>query len=486
MTKPQNLKRRNMFYRLLICIFLVCAFAETAMSCHINLFYYAGKEYATEFKTNIHDNTTFVFNGRVDPNIGITSFYYLKYPTQLQFKNNILAIGVDEYKNGKEPLRTCVKDARTISLFDSCYFYDTCTLTNNLALKENVRQKIEKIANELSERDNFFFYFSGYASNNQGLCLYDADYTVCEFLEDLAKFNEGINIIIMLDAISVDNFLNALPSDFKNKSNVMILAGSKTLPKKYEESMSPLTLAFKKSKEYLTDVNKDQFLSFYEMACRMKAFYAEKKIKNSIYLNNEFLAKSIYYYNTLFVEDYGEIEFSKDNSQFTVTISDIGTDVNNINIIINSNKYDADKLKIFPTKGTANINLKKVCNPTKFSLNFDTDFLPEYRFSLSMKNISIPFINKPKMNKNGKSGTYVIENYDFKQVGTLKYKKDGETYHCKLKIIGMNELSKIIAASSGSEDIDLVFRWYEFLNHRILSFEKKYIPGKSLSAKLVN
>lgn len=449
-----------------------------------NVFFeYFDKDYGTSFQTNVADNTTFVFTGKVDPNKGLTSFYYLKTPAQVKLKNYVLGIGIDKYASGNQVLNTCVNDARYVANQYNSYFNNSCILTNEFATKEAIRRGIADIACELGRGDNFLFYYSGCAGKNSGLCAYDADYTVSEFLDDLDKFHENVNIIIMLDAVGVKDFLSVLPNDFVKRSNVLIFAGSKTSNKKYSGVLSPFTYAWYKTKDYLTDVDKDQFLTFYEMACRIKLYLAKKKIKESFTFINENLAKKIIYCNSMCAEDYGDIKFNEDGSQFKITAPDIDHFA-----VIHTETYKrfVYDIAITPTKGSFNINLKKDSHPTKFFLDFDTGYLPQYSLSLTLNSVCIPILNRPKINKNGQSGTYIIEDYKYKPIGTLKFKKEGEIYRCKLKVTGMNELSKVLEASSGVEMVDLLLRFSEQLHQKKISFDKKYKPGKSISATLVN
>lgn len=446
-------------------------------------FEYEDKDYGTSFKTNVEESATFVFNGKVDPERSLTSFFCLKYPNQIKLKNYALGVGIDEYKNGNQSLKTCANDARNIANPYNSYFSNSYILTNNFATKDAVRQKIADISDELGEGDNFLFFYSGYSNNNSALCFYDSDYTSSEFLGDFEKFKEGVNIIIMLDSVSVSTFLDALPNDFVNRPNVLIFAGSKTPTKKYSKSLSPFTFAWYKTKDYLTDENKDQFLTFFEIACRIKLYLAKNKIKESFFFSNETLAKKVIYHNTMLAEDYGEISFNEDGSQFNIVASDID---NYALIHIETQKRFVHDIAIYPKKGSLNVNLKKDSHPTKFSLEFDTYYLPEDNLSLTMNNVLIPTFKQPKVNKNGKSGTYTIEDYNYKKVGTLKFKKENEVYHCKLNVNGMNELANVLEAASGVESIDLLVRFTEQMHNSKISFDKKYTPGKSLSAKLVN
>ncbi len=446
-------------------------------------FEYVDKDYGTIFKTNVEESATFVFNGKIDPERGLTSFYYLKYPNQVRFKNFVLGIGIDEYKNGNKSLKTCANDARQIANPYNSYFSNSCILTNSFATKDAVRQKIVDISSELEEGDTFLFFYSGYANNNSALCFCDAEYTSSEFIEDFDKFKEGVNIIIMLDSVSVSSFIDALPGDFLNRSNVLIFAGSKTPTKKHSGTLSPFTSAWYKTKDYLTDINKDQFLTFYEMACRIKLFFAKKRIKEYFYLSNETLAKKIIYYNTMLAEDYGDIFLNEDSSQFTIAASNID---NYARIHVETQKRFVHDIAIYPKKGSIKINLKKESRPTKFYLDFDTYYLPENNLSLTMNNVLIPTLKQPKINKSGTSGNYTIEDYNYKKVGTLKYKKIDEVYHCKLSVNGMNELANILETSTGVESIDLFVRFTEQMYNTKISFNKKFTPGKLLTAKLLN
>ena len=471
-----------MIEKFISILFFLSLYVGSAMAYDI-YFEYLDKDYGTSFKTNVEESATFVFNGKIDPERGLTSFYYLKYPNQVKLKNYVLGVGVDEYKNGNQHFKTCANDVRNIANPYNSYFSNSCILTNNFATKDSVRQKIVDISNELEKGDNFLFFYSGYANSNSALSFYDADYTSSEFLEDFAKFKEGVNIIIMLDSVNVSAFLDALSSDFVNSPNVLLFAGSKTPTKKYSERLSPFTFAWYKTKDYLTDENKDQFLTFYEMACRIKLFLAKNKIKESFFFSNETLAKGIIYYNTMLAEDYGEISFNEDGGQFTIAASNID---NYARIHIETQKRFVHDIAICPKKGSFNVNLKKDSHPTKFSLEFDTSYLPEDNLSLTMNNVLIPTFKQQKANKNGKSGTYTIEDYNYKKVGALKFKKENEVYHCKLNINGMNELANVLEAATGVERIDLLVRFTEQMNNSKLSFDKKYTPGKSLSAKLIN
>jgi len=90
-----------------------------------------------------------------------------------------------------------------------------------------------------------------------------------------------------------------------------------------------------------------------------------------------------------------------------------------------------------------------------------------------------------KMKKDGKSGTFYLQDRAFKNIGTIKFRCLDDKFSYRLKLTDKETLSEVLEQSSGTETVDLLVRhsWHMGPPQK-LTYDKTYKEGKSLTAKL--
>lgn len=437
-------------------------------------------------KVNSHDD--FVFYVKFPEGTVVSRIYYRKTPSQTQNKNRLLSIGIDEYKNKiYMPDVTCSEDARIMTTPNSYYktFGGSSLLTNKCANKVAIRQKIEEAAAEMGSEDSFLFYYSGRTENNSSLLAYDMEYTFLELAEDLGQFTDAVKIILILNAVDIDKCFNELPMEFISNPNLIVVTCSRNNVKNNKGCYGSFVTAWGNANHnYLTDFNKDSYMSFYEMIKRIESFFKAKKIKEKINCFNDNLARELFYFSASSPECYGDININPESRELTFVIPDV--DHNAVMTVEAPTNY-YENLTVSPKKSKFNINL--ISGPpyvTKFTFDFESIFFVEdQHFSLMLNNEYIPIIGEVKMKKDGKSGTFTLQDRCFKNIGTLKFQYNNGRYYYKLKLTDKETLSEALEKSSGPETVELMVRhgWHIGAPCK-LTYDKKYKDGKSLSAKL--
>jgi hypothetical protein len=439
------------------------------------------------YKVEIEPHEDFVFKLDLTNEAVVSRLWFFKTSPQLKIKHRFIGVGVNEYEDKTYvPDAFCASDAQCIS-GQNYFIYSggAVLLTNTFATKDVIRQKIADAAGELTSGDSLLFYYAGRTENGSSLLAYDADYTVSEFAEDLGKFADGVKIVLILDAAGIDKFLNVLPAEIVSDPDLLLIACTRNSIKKCKGYLGPfMTAWFHSDLRYLSDFNKDAYLSFYEMAKRAEAYLKAKKIKEKFFFKNEELADKLHYNNADRTECYGDIEFDIENKTFTFTMPDID---GNATLTVEAPKKYYEDLIIYPNQGTFNVNLKK--NTTKFTLDFEAGFSlvddTGQTYSLRLNKVYIPIVGEVKMKKDGKSGTFYLQDRAFKNIGTIKFQCLGDKFSYRLKLTDKETLSEVLEKSSGTETIDLLVRhsWHMGPPQK-LTYDKTYKEGKSLTAKL--
>ncbi len=123
-----------------------------------------------------------------------------------------LVAGCDIYADGLEPLATSVNDAngfRDQILCAAAGYWSpegVVTVLDGQATRERVRAEIAAAAAQCASGDIFLFMYSGHGRREyyegayyEFLCLYDLDYGDWELGADLAQFDSGVTVLVVLD-----------------------------------------------------------------------------------------------------------------------------------------------------------------------------------------------------------------------------------------------------------------------------------------------
>lgn len=482
----------KMLARKLFIVFALLLFASLVSGGMVYVNYTErGKMGDCYYEEEVKPHEDFVFNLDFPEPAVVSRVWYKKISPQIAIKHRLICVGIDEFKGKSYAYdnKACSWDANYISKQNYYIFGGTgVLLTNTFATKEVIRQKISEYAEVLASGESFLFYYAGRAEKGSALLAYDAEYSVSEFVEDLGKFAKGVKIVLILDAVWVDEFVKALPANLISNSDVLLIACTRNSLKKCKGRLGPFMKAWANSiHKYLTDLNQDKYLSFYEITKRVQAYLKVHKFKERFFFKNEELARELIYDGAYSVECYGDIEFDLEKRTFSFTMPDIDGDAQ-VLIEAQSSSYYED-LKIYPSQGSFNVNLKKNPPTTKIALDFVSEFSlvddPNQTYSLRLNKVHIPLVGEVKMKKDGSSGIFFLQDRAFKNIGKLKFQYADGKFFYKLLLTDKERLSEVLEQSSGTETVDLLIRHsWNIGPPQKLTYEKTYKPGKSLNAKL--
>ncbi len=78
-------------------------------------------------------------------------------------KKYAVIIGINSYKNGINPLKTAVNDAKAVEkILKEVYGFETILITDNLATKDYILETIESIAKKVKANDQIIIYYGGH------------------------------------------------------------------------------------------------------------------------------------------------------------------------------------------------------------------------------------------------------------------------------------------------------------------------------------
>ena len=137
-----------------------------------------------------------------------------------------LLAGCNTYADGITPLTTSINDVqgvrdRVLCAAGGYWSSENVTLLADAqATYTAVRSKIQSAANTCVAGDVFFFMYSGHGAQDydyeyyESICLYEADYGDWQLGADLALFDSGVKVVVMLDTCySAGMFKAAMPYD---------------------------------------------------------------------------------------------------------------------------------------------------------------------------------------------------------------------------------------------------------------------------------
>ncbi|MFH1477641.1 MAG: FG-GAP-like repeat-containing protein [Verrucomicrobiota bacterium] len=130
-----------------------------------------------------------------------------------QGTHRALLVGINAYAPEYDPgpLPSCINDAlgvrNTILLADPGQRWSASliqVLTNNFATRAAIRTTLQSLATASQPGDLALYAHSSHGGQYSGtsvfLCAYDADYSAVSLGQDLALFNPGVTVIVLVDA----------------------------------------------------------------------------------------------------------------------------------------------------------------------------------------------------------------------------------------------------------------------------------------------
>ena len=116
-----------------------------------------------------------------------------------------LCVGVGQFQNGrlgalngtvpdaKNVLSACTDATHGLWLRNNCFL-----MTNSSAKVSSIRDTFHGLATRAKSGDTVLYYHSSHGGDDV-ICCYDADYHADDFADDLARFNAGVRVIMVID-----------------------------------------------------------------------------------------------------------------------------------------------------------------------------------------------------------------------------------------------------------------------------------------------
>ena len=143
--------------------------------------------------------------------------------------NYAVCVGINQYSTAyirqDQWLSGCVPDARhictNITERGEWKPENVTLLLNSGAKKTSIRSAITRVAAKAVPGDVFLYYHSSHGGNTSSandsldvfLCTYNANYTDAELAADLAKFQSGVKVVVMVDACNSGGLFKSLDGD---------------------------------------------------------------------------------------------------------------------------------------------------------------------------------------------------------------------------------------------------------------------------------
>jgi hypothetical protein len=251
-----------------------------------------------------------------------------------------LIVGVNEYDPSyvTNNLEGCVNDANdirnTLMLGDASSRWSSGNLdlvTDGSATKSSVRSKFQTLASTATSGDLVLYFQSSHGGRNSGtsayICMHDDSYTDTEFGNDLALFNSGVNVIVILDtchsagmfkstdatASSSWNFAENAMASFKTTRTRMLQSRGQSVPRALGSNIAFITACDYDEYSYeidghglfttnfingvlysSSDTNEDSESQFFELTTYSTAMvYADTPSQNVQYYNQTLLEDTI-------------------------------------------------------------------------------------------------------------------------------------------------------------------------------------------------
>ena len=346
----------------LSAIALSVAFAaSTLLAYQVTFTYYSVDGYSTNYTASVSPGGLFVGSGDVPSGRYIHQAFWEGKIPQADRHNISLFVGIDEYDPEFDPgdLDTCVNDSIGMAEgFTGLGYFDeknATVLNNEQATKAAIREKISSAAATLDPGEIFLYYHSSHGGDDPFcLCAYDEEYFATELAEDLAKFKDGVIIIVILDScfsagmIPPEAMAEAIQTEMANikakkcgisaaqiaadlKNDSLFITACQSDEYSYtSEFYSLFTTGLVYGFDSLSDKDQDGIISFTELFNRAYAL-TSLFLWQEPYISNPSLGDSLFAspipqkesYGYLFLEDgYFSYSFPNVSQDLKITVND--------------------------------------------------------------------------------------------------------------------------------------------------------------------
>lgn len=190
-------------------------------------------------------------------------------------KTYVVAVGINNYDNGKNPLPSSVGDARAISRFFNDYNdSDVFMLKDENATRDHIMRVLKAQFGKATPADEVIFAYSGHGFDG-GISCYDTDNVIfCSEIQDILAKSKARRKIMFINSCHSGSFSKKYERDprsgrYKSKdSSVMLYFSSRADELSWESSLMTKSYFFNRLVQGLkgsADVNNDRKVTAREL-----------------------------------------------------------------------------------------------------------------------------------------------------------------------------------------------------------------------------
>lgn len=190
-------------------------------------------------------------------------------------KTYLVAVGLNNYDNGENPLPSSVGDARAISHFFNDYAdSEVFMLKDANATRDHILKVLKKQFSKSTEADEVIFAYSGHGFDG-GITCYDTKNVIfCSEIQEIMRNTKARRKIMFINSCHSGSFSKKFGNDsrakgYKNdKSNVMLYLSSRATEPSWESTLMSTSFFFNRLIQALrgaADKNKDHKVTAREL-----------------------------------------------------------------------------------------------------------------------------------------------------------------------------------------------------------------------------
>ncbi len=159
-------------------------------------------------------------------------------------KTYLVAVGLNNYDNGENPLPSSVGDARAIShFFNDNTNSEVFMLKDSNATRDHILKVLKKQFSKSTEADEVIFAYSGHGFDG-GISCYDTKNVIfCSEIQEIMRNTKARRKVMFINACHSGSFSKKYDNDtrakgYKNdKSNVMLYLSSRASEPSWESTL---------------------------------------------------------------------------------------------------------------------------------------------------------------------------------------------------------------------------------------------------------
>ena len=190
-------------------------------------------------------------------------------------KTYIVAVGINNYDNGENPLPCSIGDARAIcNFFDKYGNSDVFMLKDKNATRSHILKVLKQQFSKSTPVDEVIFAYSGHGFDG-GLSCYDSKNVVfCSEIQEIMRKTKARRKVMFINACHSGSFTKKYGNDSRsrryksNSSDVMLYLSSRANESSWESSMMSTSFFYNRLIQALqgsADANKDKKVTAREL-----------------------------------------------------------------------------------------------------------------------------------------------------------------------------------------------------------------------------